>query len=206
VPPSNQQRRDQITDAAIEVVARDGLHGLSHREVDKHAGLPRGTTSNYFRSREALVAATIQRIVDLHFALIDELRTRYAQSDASVIDLLADVVDEALTRFGGRYVAMFELALESTRKPELRAEFDRIADEAMKLTYDAHRDNGTEPSQRDIELLNVFYNGVLFTSLVMPQTLGGRSPGEITRIMLETVLEPTRREAGPPDRRAGDRR
>jgi hypothetical protein len=36
-----------------------------------------------------LVAATIQRIVDLHFALIDELRTRYAQSDASVIDLLA---------------------------------------------------------------------------------------------------------------------
>ncbi|HEX3548629.1 MAG TPA: TetR family transcriptional regulator [Mycobacterium sp.] len=206
MPPSNQQRRDQITDAAIEVVARDGLHGLSHREVDKHAGLPRGTTSNYFRSREALVAATIQRIVDLHFALIDELRTRYAQSDACVIDLLADVVDEALTRFGGRYVAMFELALESTRKPELRAEFDRIADEAMKLTYDAHRDNGTEPSQRDIELLNVFYNGVLFTSLVMPQTLGGRSPGEITRIMLETVLEPTRREAGPPDRPAGDRR
>ena len=206
MPPSNQQRRDQITDAAIEVVARDGLHGLSHREVDKHAGLPRGTTSNYFRSREALVAATIQRIVDLHFALIDELRTRYAQSGASVIDLLADVVDEALARFGGRYVAMFELALESTRKPELRVEFDRIADEAMKLTYDAHRDNSTEPSQRDIEVLNAFYNGVLFTSLVMPQTMGGRSPGEITRIMLETVLGPTRREAGPPDRPAGDRR
>jgi DNA-binding transcriptional regulator YbjK len=205
VPPSNQQRRDQITDAAIEVVARDGLHGLSHREVDKHAGLPRGTTSNYFKSREALVAATIQRIVDLHFAMVDEVRTRHAQSD-SVIDLLGDVVDQALTNFGDRYVAMFELALESRRKSELRSEFNRIADEAMKLTSDAHRGKDSEPSQRDIELLNVFYNGVLFTALVMPQTLGGRSPGEITRIMLEKVLEPTHREAGSPDRPGADRR
>jgi DNA-binding transcriptional regulator YbjK len=203
--PSNQQRRDQITDAAIEVVARDGLHGLSHREVDKHAGLPRGTTSNYFKSREALVAATIQRIVDLHFAMIVELRARHAQT-ASVIDLLGDVVDEALTNFPGRYAAMFELAMESRRRPELRVEFDRIADEAMKLTYDAHRGKDSEPSRRDVELLNAFYNGVLFTSLVMPQTLGGRSPGEITRIMLEKVLEPTRQEAGSPDRPAAGRR
>jgi DNA-binding transcriptional regulator YbjK len=205
VPPSNQQRRDQITDAAIEVVARDGLHGLSHRGVDKHAGLPRGTTSNYFKSREALVAATIQRIVDLHFAMIVELRARHAET-ASVIDLLGDVVDEALTNFAGRYAAMFELAMEARRRPELRVEFDRIADEAMKLTFDAHRGKDSEPSQRDVELLNAFYNGVLFTSLVMPQTLGGRSPGEITRIMLEKVLEPTRPEAGSPDRPAAGRR
>jgi DNA-binding transcriptional regulator YbjK len=190
VPPSNQQRRNQLTDAAIAVVARDGLHGLSHRAVDQQAEVPRGTTSNYFRSREALVAAMVQRIVDLHFALIADLRTRYAGKTVSVIDLLGDVVDQALTEFPERYLALFELALESRRKPELRPELDRIAAEAMKLTHEAHRGNNSEPSRRDIELLNAFYNGVLFTALVMPQTLGGRSPGEVTRAMLQMVLEP----------------
>ena len=106
--------------------------------------------------------------------------------------LLGDVVDRALTQFPGRYLALFELALESTRKPELRSELDRIADEAMKLTHEAHRGMNSEPSWRDIELLNAFYNGVLFTALVMPQTLGGQNPGEITRTMLHRVLEPAK--------------
>jgi AcrR family transcriptional regulator len=192
VPPSNQQRRNELTDTAIEIVARFGLHGLSHRAVDEQAQVPRGTTSNYFRSREALVAATMQRIVHLHFALIADLRDRYgAKSDTvSVIDFLGDVVDHALTHFPGRYLAFFELSLESTRRPELRQEIDRLAEEAMKLTGEAHRGNTSEPSRQDIELLNAFYNGVLFTSLVMPQTLGGQSPGDITRTMLQRVLEP----------------
>ena len=89
MPPSNQQRRDELTDAAIEVVARHGLHGLSHRAVDEQAEVPRGTTSNYFRSREALLAAAVQRIVDLHFALIAELRAQHAEraDTAGVADL-----------------------------------------------------------------------------------------------------------------------
>lgn len=202
MPPSNQQRRNELADTAIDIVARRGLHGLSHRAVDEQAAVPRGTTSNYFRSREDLVVATIQRIVDLHFVLIAELRTRHERkpSTVGVADLLGDVVDIALTEFPERYIAMLELGLESTRKPELRAELDRIADEAMKLTHEAHRLRNGDPLQRDIELLNTFYNGVLFTSLVMPQTLGGRSPGEITRAMLEKVLEPER-SAGPSKRR-----
>jgi DNA-binding transcriptional regulator YbjK len=192
VPPSNQQRRNELTDAAIEIVARLGLHGLSHRAVDEQADVPRGTTSNYFRSREALVVATVQRIVDLHFALIADLRAQYAEKadTVSVIDFLGDVVDHALTNFPGRYLAFFEVSLESTRKPELRREIDRIADEAMRLTHEAHRGKNSEPSRQDIELLNAFYNGVLFTSLVMPQTLGGQRPGEMTRSMLQKVLEP----------------
>jgi DNA-binding transcriptional regulator YbjK len=194
VPPSNQQRRDELADAAIAVVAEHGLHGLSHRAVDEQAAVPRGTTSNYFRSRDALVAAAVQRIVDLHFALMAELRSQYNPKarTVSMADFLGEVVDHALTKFPERYRALLELTLESARRPELRPEFDRIADEAMKLTYEAHRGGSGEPSQRDIEVLNAFYNGVLFTFLTMPQTLGGRSPGEITRTLLEKMLEPER--------------
>lgn len=55
-------RREEVSDAAVTVVASTGLKGLTHRAVDEAAGVPAGTTSNYFRTREALVAAVAQRI------------------------------------------------------------------------------------------------------------------------------------------------
>ena len=33
--PINELRRTELTDAAIDVVIREGLHGLSHRAVDE---------------------------------------------------------------------------------------------------------------------------------------------------------------------------
>src|SRR5690349_2893472 len=47
-------RKDVITDAAIQLVAEQGMRGLTHRAVDRRAGLPEGSTSAYFRTRKAL--------------------------------------------------------------------------------------------------------------------------------------------------------
>lgn len=192
MPPSNQRRREQLADAAIEIVVRDGLHGLSHRAVDEHADVPRGTASNYFRSRDALVEGATRRVVELHFAMIQERRSHYSGrlTRVGLTEFLQGVVDQAITRYPQRYLAMLELTLECTRKPELRKAFAGIADEAMNLTQEVHRGDGFEPSEEDVELLNVFYNGVLFTALAMPQTLGSRTPGELTRDLLIKLLPP----------------
>jgi hypothetical protein len=40
-------------------------------------------------------------------------------------------------------------------------------------------------------LVSVFYNGLLFTSLVMPEIIADRSPGELTREALEKLLSPS---------------
>jgi hypothetical protein len=37
-------------------------------------------------------------------------------------------------------------------------------------------------------MVAMFYNGAIFTSLVVPQLLGGLEPGAITRSMLRLVL------------------
>ena len=47
-------RRAEIADAAISTLARDGMRGLTHRAVDRAAGLPEGSASYYFRTRQAL--------------------------------------------------------------------------------------------------------------------------------------------------------
>ena len=41
-------RRALIADAAISTLARDGMRGLTHRAVDRAAGLPEGSASYYF--------------------------------------------------------------------------------------------------------------------------------------------------------------
>ena len=56
--PANPERRTQILDAAIDILCDDGVGGLTHRQVDSRAGVPAGTTSNYFRTRQALLEAT----------------------------------------------------------------------------------------------------------------------------------------------------
>lgn len=181
--PANDRRRAELTDAAIEVVVRNGLHGLSHRAVDEAARLPRGTTSNYFRSRDALLEAIQRRLMDLHFDLMKQYRAR---SD-DLIDSVSGVLEHALTEHRGRYLVMLELALESARDPDTRRAFVGLTSEAMERTHEAH-DVDRDVSAKDVQLLTVFYNGLLFTSLVMPEILADRSPGELTREALDKLL------------------
>jgi DNA-binding transcriptional regulator YbjK len=183
--PANKQRRTALTDAAIDVVVRDGLYGLSHRAVDEAANVPRGTTSNYFRSRDELVEATARRLMDLHFELMQEHFSDNVDR-AGLIDSLSGVLEQALTERPDRYLAMLELALESARSPETGHGIAGVINEAMALTYDIH--GADDVPAKDVQLLSVFYNGLLFTWTVMPQILAGRTPGEITHEVLEKLL------------------
>jgi AcrR family transcriptional regulator len=142
--------------------------------------VPRGTTSNYFRSRDALLEATTRRLMDLHFALMKE-HLAGSEGRAALIESLSAILEQALTEHPGRYLAMLELALEATRG------IAGVINEAMTLTYEVHGAEEAIPA-KDVQALSVFYNGLLFTWTVMPQILAGRSPGEITREVLEKLL------------------
>src|SRR5688572_3652652 len=107
MPPANTARRERLADAAIDILAGAGARGLTHRAVDEHAGEPPGTTSRYFRTRDALPTAAAHRARDLHFA------------DLGWGDF-PSVVRDALGPNRSRHLAMFELFLESTRRPAIR--------------------------------------------------------------------------------------
>ncbi|SMY02828.1 hypothetical protein BAURA86_03996 [Brevibacterium aurantiacum] len=55
-------RRILVADTAIGVVATAGLRGLTHRAVDDFAGLPVGSTSNCYSTRNDLVNGIASRI------------------------------------------------------------------------------------------------------------------------------------------------
>ncbi|TCO49786.1 TetR/AcrR family transcriptional regulator [Actinocrispum wychmicini] len=190
MPPVNQQRREALADAAIAIVSREGTHGLSHRAVDEAAEVPRGTTSNYFRSREALLEATVARLVQLHFQWIAELRAQRAGdlNRAALHEILSTVLAEAVTTYQDRYRAMLELLLEGTRRPELRDALVRIFSGAFELVQEAHRADGVAPTEEEVHLMRVCYMGVLFGYVVLPETLIQLGPRETTGELLTAVL------------------
>src|SRR5690625_2612765 len=55
-------RRDDLVDAALQVLAEGGLKRLTHRAVDAEAGLPSGSTANVFRTRDSLVRALLEEM------------------------------------------------------------------------------------------------------------------------------------------------
>jgi DNA-binding transcriptional regulator YbjK len=129
-------RARQVGDAAIAVLAEHGARGLTHRAVDQAAGFPPGTTSNYARTRAALLTLTLTRIAELDAAdgargaarsgLSGSVLSASGFSRAELADGLARMMHRMITDTGARrrVLARFELAFEATRRPELRAAYD----------------------------------------------------------------------------------
>jgi DNA-binding transcriptional regulator YbjK len=56
--------RARALDAAIDLLATEGLRALTHARVDERAGIPKGSTSNYFRTRAALVRGVADALLE----------------------------------------------------------------------------------------------------------------------------------------------
>ena len=82
-------RRTEILDAALRVLAEHGMRGLTHRAVDAAAGIAPGSTSYYFRSRSALVTGCVDRLLELDRAV--EVPEVAAAAPADLVDVLVAV-------------------------------------------------------------------------------------------------------------------
>lgn len=122
-PPDHPDRRTVLADAAIDVLAESGIRGLTHRAVDRAAGLPSGTTSAYFRTRQALLTALVRRLVALDQAELQAIgEATPVPRDAE--ELTAGLAAFCWGRLTGegrrRTLARYACAIESVHHAELR--------------------------------------------------------------------------------------
>lgn len=193
MPRTNPARRHGLTDAAITLLASDGVHGLTHRSAERAAGLPAGTASNYFRSREELLVATAERVVELHLADMERADTEAArkttgQTAPDVVQLIAASLETAASAQRDRYLAVFELTLESRRRPALAAALARLAGGAVGFTGDQHAELGLEVPPRAAPLLIMLYGGALFTLVTSPRMPGGPTAHDLARAIVAGAL------------------
>lgn len=132
--------RERVLAAAIDLVGARGMRSLTHVRVDAAAGLPKGSTSNHFRTRAALIAGVIDAIAT---AERDELaggpargsQRRHAGSGcrtgrpprsasdpiSAVVDAMAAALIDLTGPHAVRTRARLALFIELAAEPELRA-------------------------------------------------------------------------------------
>jgi DNA-binding transcriptional regulator YbjK len=99
------------------------MRGLTHRAVDRAAGLPEGSASYYFRTRQALLKATVERLAELDTTEMLPSTSLPVQSGHELdafAAAAAAIIENWLTTGRERQLARYELALKATRRPELR--------------------------------------------------------------------------------------
>ena len=116
-----QGRREQILDATLRVIGRSGREAVTHRAVAEEAGVPLGSTTYYFDSRDDLLGQALEHVahkeIDRQTQLGQEFRK--AKTSRQLADMLLDqLVFEIDDR--DAYVAEYEIWLEASRRPDLR--------------------------------------------------------------------------------------
>ncbi|MFD9795445.1 TetR/AcrR family transcriptional regulator [Streptomyces sp. NPDC059070] len=185
----NPERRTALVDAAIEVLAREGARGMTFRAVDTEAGVPPGTASNYFTSRDDLF---IQAGRHIHVRMApDPDEVAEALRPAPSRELVASLMHWLVRRMAKERVgclALLELKLEATRRPELRATLT----EAIRADQDAnvrfHLDAGLPGDADTVRLLHFAMTGLLIDSLTLPDVLGPDQTDRLVEMVVDRVV------------------
>ncbi|GAA3129451.1 TetR/AcrR family transcriptional regulator [Streptomyces rameus] len=168
----NDQRRAALVDAAIEVLAREGARGLTFRAVDAEAAVPTGTASNYFTSRDDLLTQAGARVYERlrpDEATVERQRTAPRDRD-TYARLMRELVGRVAS-FRTGYLALLELRLEATRRPDLRTVLtERVrADLAANVAY--HESTGLPGDATAVKLLYLTLNWLIVEQLTLPDAL-----------------------------------
>jgi len=167
-------RRALVAEAALEVLEAEGGRGLTHRAVDRRAGLAEGSTSNYYPSREALLTAALHRLVELErpgVRAMEDLAPGGPYEPRRAAELVAELVQDWLApeRFG-LTVARYELILEARRRPEFQLALNEVRREYRLLAEELLPAAGCHDPHAHAPHLLAALDGLMVNQLFEPAT------------------------------------
>ncbi len=166
-------KRTALLDAAISVIAQQGMRGLTHRAVESEAGLPHGSTTYYFGTREDLVLAIGEHIAAN--AMTDMVPIAQ-QLTLALADRSKPVDIEGITRGLLFWIdqnaelerVRYELELFGARVPELRRRMYETCMLFAKLCEPIAVACGSQDPERDGLLIQQALDGWMFHRIVDP--------------------------------------
>ena len=167
-------RMRQLRAAALVVVSDAGLRGLTHRAVDRQAGLPEGSCSAYLRTRHALTTALGEYVAGHLAADVHHLTEALADcpgDHARATTEIAALFERWL--HGRELVTRFEVSLEAIRDPGLAERFQSWRDDLVGVVANALTMDGGAADVVRAEALVVSLDGVLLGALLRPESERG---------------------------------
>lgn len=119
-------RRAALLEAAIDVIAENGVNGATHRSIAARAGMPPSTTSYFFSSLDDLIAAALQIVADRFTTRVNAVIKAIADAGAGPEESIDHFVELMLGGPQRDVAAQFEIYLECARRPRLQAPAHQI--------------------------------------------------------------------------------
>lgn len=171
-------RREQVLDAAIDVLSSDGARGLTYQAVDARADAPAGTASNYFRNRAALLESVVSHLVELD-------RRDWESFAGQLRPTNVEEVAKALTNFTryaagpgrARSTARYTLFLEAIARPELAPPLARGRAAIVEWGSQWLAQLGSSTPDEHCRRLTDYLDGVILHQLAFPNTTFDPAPG-----------------------------
>ena len=118
-------RRQQVLEAAGQILVHEGIRAMTHRRVAEAAGVPLGTTTYYFTDRNDLMRATVALFLERE----QVRRAGVRVSDSSLPATARALVELVLPTEAGsprqRGAVIYERLGEALRDDDLRAVVSR---------------------------------------------------------------------------------
>ncbi len=129
VAPSTVSRRDRLVDAALTVFASEGVDAASIKKIGRTAGVAPALIYHYFDSKEALLAAVVER-----HGFLPQLRRMLAvPPSAPAVEVLPQVARQMHELLAERARLVRVVMLTSQTQPEMRDRMDTLTAEAQAL-------------------------------------------------------------------------
>jgi DNA-binding transcriptional regulator YbjK len=182
--PRGTTRRRELLEATVRVIGRGGVAAVDHRAVAAEAGVPLGSTTYYFDSKDDMVAQALNYVADRE---AERLRTEAERSlrdvgPAALPARLADVLIHAWAGDRTVLLAQYELYLESARRADLRPAAERWDSAYRELLQHALEQLDTPDPDRRARLLCAGLDGLLLDHVAT-----GSDPADLRALAVELI-------------------
>jgi DNA-binding transcriptional regulator YbjK len=133
-----EERREHILRATLRVIGRDGIAAVTHRRVAGEAGVPLGSLTYWFATKDDLLREALRLFVDEEAARLRRVSEELSDDmdPAEIAERFAAVLESG---DGTEQIAQFELYVEAARNPALRevarqcfAAYDEVSRTALR--------------------------------------------------------------------------
>ncbi|HWM09642.1 MAG TPA: TetR family transcriptional regulator [Solirubrobacteraceae bacterium] len=183
-PARGAARRRTLLEATVRVIGRGGIAAVDHRAVAAEAGVPLGSTTYYFDSKDDMVARALEHVAERE---AERLRAEWESGALDVgpellPERLADIVIEVWAGDRVILLAQYELYLESARRPDLRPAAERWDQAYRDFLEHALELLGAPDPTRRARLLCAGLDGLLLDHVA---TAG--APAELRSLAVELI-------------------
>ena len=163
--PAASRHRPRVLTAAVTVIADRGARALTHGAVDRGAGVPPGTTSNYFRTRDALLGGVLDHLVAEDERNLARITAgRMPEDPAALTDLFIAVGEDLLGPARTTTIARYAVFLEAATRPELASRVAESRRRLNQLAADLLQGLGAKHAEVDAQRIMFTLDGYILAS------------------------------------------